>query len=319
MLDQTNWNRICSSAVQMKVNVVQKMGPVSILTLFLVLAASVTFADEKLRTLQIAGITYSNVSVFKVSATDIYFTSDKGLANVKLKNLDPALQRHFNYNPTNAAVIEQGRAVADARYRGALAKGVSARSDVGPITSATISGVDVFLIPMDDFNAELAGALASSLSRDLGIRISATRKVTIQGLAPFPGTTQYSADDILDTAEDAVQRLPGSLTNTAYIILTQRDINLNDRKLRFCFASHNYNTRVSVVSSARMSGPWNGKSANLETVTARIKKMVKRSIGLEYFGYRHSADIHDLMFAPIMSLNDLDRISDDFSRPVRGL
>jgi len=78
-----------------------------VILLNLAVASSVALADETLSALKAGDQTYSNLTVFKVTATDIYFTSDKGLGNVKLKDLDPELQRHFNYNPTNAAAVEK--------------------------------------------------------------------------------------------------------------------------------------------------------------------------------------------------------------------
>ena len=79
------------------------------LVILLNLAVSVFIArgDETLPLLKAGDLTYSNVTVFKISATDIYFTSDKGLGNAKLKDLNAALQKHFNYNPTNAAAVEK--------------------------------------------------------------------------------------------------------------------------------------------------------------------------------------------------------------------
>ena len=82
--------------------------------------ASLTFADEKLPVLKVGGETYSNVTVFKVSVTDIYFTSNKGLANAKLKDIDPALQKRFGYNATNAVVVERKQAEADVQYHMAI-------------------------------------------------------------------------------------------------------------------------------------------------------------------------------------------------------
>ena len=73
-------------------------------------------AGETLTVLKAGNEVYSNVTIMSVSATDIYFTSDRGLANAKLKDLDPALQKHFNFNPTNAAAIEQKQKVANAEY-----------------------------------------------------------------------------------------------------------------------------------------------------------------------------------------------------------
>ena len=88
------------------------MRAVSILILGLILITRTAFADEKLPVLKAGGETYSNVTVIKVSATDIYFISDRGLANAKLQNLDPALQKHFHYDPAKAAA-EQKRQAAN--------------------------------------------------------------------------------------------------------------------------------------------------------------------------------------------------------------
>jgi predicted Zn-dependent protease len=274
--------------------------------------ASLAMAEEKLPLLKVGSDTYSNVTVFKVSASDIYFTSDKGIANVKLRNLDPDLQKHFHYNPGTAAEVQQKQAAANAQYRAAIAKEEHATR---PTPATSDQGVDVYLVPLDDFGLDVTASIAASLSKELGIRIQPTRNVTIEGLAPFPGTTQFSGDDIAGAVKQASLKLPGNLTNTACVVLTQRDINQNDRTTRFNFATHYSKSRISVLSSARLVGPKDGKLANEETVRARIAKMVKRSIGLVYFGYPLSADVQDLMYSPIMSLNDVDRIGYDFLNP----
>jgi disulfide reductase len=76
-------------------------------------------ADEKLPVLQAGNEVYSNVAVLMVSDTDVYFTynNGKGMANVKLKNLTPDLQKHFNYNPAIASEVEKKQIQANAEYR----------------------------------------------------------------------------------------------------------------------------------------------------------------------------------------------------------
>jgi predicted Zn-dependent protease len=240
--------------------------------------ASLALADEKLPLLKVGSDTYSNVTVFKVSASDIYFTSDQGIANAKLRNLDPDLQKHFHYNPGTAAEVQQKQAAANAQYHAAIAK---EERGTRPTPAMSDQGVDVYLVPLDDFDSEVAASIAMSLSKELGIRIQPTGNIRIAGLVPFPGTTQFSGDDIAGAVKQAALKFPGTLTNTACVVLTQRDINLNGRTLRFSFATQNYQSRISVVSSARLVGPKDGQSANEEIVRARIVKMVKRSIGLE--------------------------------------
>lgn len=78
--------------------------------------ASMAIADETMSVLTVGTNAYKHVSIFKVSATDIYFTSDKGLANAKLKDLDREMQKHFNYNPTNAAAADQRQKAGNALY-----------------------------------------------------------------------------------------------------------------------------------------------------------------------------------------------------------
>jgi hypothetical protein len=88
-----------------------------LILLDLILMTSMVCADEKLPALKVGNVTYSNVTVIKVSATDIFFVSDKGMANAKLKDLDPALQNHFHYDAAKAAGVEQEQKAATARYR----------------------------------------------------------------------------------------------------------------------------------------------------------------------------------------------------------
>ena len=86
------------------------------MTILLVVVAFGVCADETFPTLNANGITYTHVTVFNVTATDIYFTSDQGLANLKLKDLDRTLQKHFNYNAKAAGAVEQQQADANRQY-----------------------------------------------------------------------------------------------------------------------------------------------------------------------------------------------------------
>jgi predicted Zn-dependent protease len=173
-------------------------------------------------------------------------------------------------------------------------------------------GIDVYLIPMDDFNFEFTAQIAKSLSQEMNLRIKPTVQMGAAGLSAFPGTTQYSGEEILDLAKKAVPNFPENRTNTAYIVLTQRDINMNIRALRFNFTVHQNLNRIAVVSSARLVIGKDGGLADEKTIRDRITKMVKRSIGDVYYGYQRSTDIHDLMYSPIMSLDDVDRMGNDF-------
>ena len=86
------------------------------------------WADEKLPVLKAGGNVYSNVTVLTVTVTDVYFTynNGKGMANAKLKNLNPELQKHFHYNPVKAGEAEQKQAQANAEYHKEIASAPAA-------------------------------------------------------------------------------------------------------------------------------------------------------------------------------------------------
>jgi hypothetical protein len=78
-------------------------------------------ADEALPLLKVNGETYTNVTVTRVTATDIYFTSTNGMGNAKLKNLSHKLQKHFHYDAAKAKAAESQQAADAAQYIGASA------------------------------------------------------------------------------------------------------------------------------------------------------------------------------------------------------
>src|SRR5437016_7941277 len=83
----------------------------------LMLAGSSLWADdEHLAMLKVGEEIYTNVTVTSVSTTEIFFTHSRGIGNAKLKNLEPALQKHFHFDSTKAAAQQSEEAKANALY-----------------------------------------------------------------------------------------------------------------------------------------------------------------------------------------------------------
>jgi len=128
-----------------------RMGAACLTALLLPVAAAA--ADETLPALKAGTNTFSHVAILKVTATDVYFTSDQGLANVKLKDLGPDLQRRFNYNPTNATEMAQRQEEADRLYHAEISKpppppGSEAAAQVEPETGKRIWAKPMLNQPM---------------------------------------------------------------------------------------------------------------------------------------------------------------------------
>ena len=90
-------------------------------------AVCVQAATLKIPSLTVGSVTYSNVTVLGANATDLYFTHDHGIGNVKLKYLSPSLQKQFHYDPRVAADEEKKQAEADAVYHSLMASNIAAQ------------------------------------------------------------------------------------------------------------------------------------------------------------------------------------------------
>src|SRR2546423_2073368 len=77
-------------------------------------------ADEQLLRLRVASEVYEHVTITSVTATDIYFSHSRGLGNAKLNALEPALQKHFHFDPAKAAAKQSAQTQANALYSKAL-------------------------------------------------------------------------------------------------------------------------------------------------------------------------------------------------------
>jgi cytochrome c biogenesis protein CcmG, thiol:disulfide interchange protein DsbE len=82
----------------------------------------------KLDSLRVGGRTYTNVTVLGFNTTDLYFTHEGGMANAKLRYLDPKLQKRFGYDPAAAAEAEKQQAAADAQYNTSVAANMVAQA-----------------------------------------------------------------------------------------------------------------------------------------------------------------------------------------------
>jgi thiol-disulfide isomerase/thioredoxin len=73
-------------------------------------------APVKLESMQVGSRTYRNVTVLGFNETDVYFTHAGGIANAKLRALEPELQKMFNFNPQVAAEAERRQAEENVQF-----------------------------------------------------------------------------------------------------------------------------------------------------------------------------------------------------------
>jgi thiol-disulfide isomerase/thioredoxin len=71
--------------------------------------------------LKVGSQTFSNVTVVSRNATDVYFTHDKGMSNVKMKYLEPEAQKRLEFDAKAAAAAEKEIMAGDAKFKNSLA------------------------------------------------------------------------------------------------------------------------------------------------------------------------------------------------------
>ena len=173
--------------------------------------------------------------------------------------------------------------------------------------------VDVYILPLDDFPIATARAFARRLSQELSLNVRAAAPVETAKLAPT-SSGQFAAEDIMTTVIPTTDTLPDRHAKTIYLLYTRRDINDREAKSRYLFAHSNIDRRMSVISTHRMYWDyrWVTPSADLNS---RLWKMSKRAVGEHYYGLPRTGDIQDIMYSPLLSPEDIDRIGNEF----RGL
>jgi thiol-disulfide isomerase/thioredoxin len=96
-------------------------------------------AQEVLPVLKVGIEVYSNVTVTKITATDVIFTHSKGLGNAKLRELSPELQKKFSFNADKGKAAEKQQAEQTYLYRQNL---LAQESGKGKVVDASGDPVD---------------------------------------------------------------------------------------------------------------------------------------------------------------------------------
>lgn len=96
--------------------------------LCLITGFSLAGAPLKLDVLKIGSRVYSNVVVVGSNSTDLYFKHSQGMSNVKLRQLDPKLQKRFDFDPKVAEEAEKQQELDDLNYHYNLGSNMVARA-----------------------------------------------------------------------------------------------------------------------------------------------------------------------------------------------
>lgn len=109
-------------------------------TCLCLLAVSLQAAQPiKFDSIKVGSQVYSNVTVVGMTATDVYFSHDKGMSNAKMKYLDPDVQKRLGFDAKAAAAAEKEHMKEDANFQSNLATQIATQkpdeAPKGPVSS----------------------------------------------------------------------------------------------------------------------------------------------------------------------------------------
>jgi predicted Zn-dependent protease len=93
--------------------------------------------------------------------------------------------------------------------------------------------------------------------------------------------------------------------------VTAQDMYISGLSWNFAFG-HRDGDRFAVLSTARMDPTWLADPANPQLLRKRLRKAATRMVGFLYYGYRETPDRRSVMFGPVLSIDDLDRLREDY-------
>lgn len=167
----------------------------------------------------------------------------------------------------------------------------------------------VYLVPIEDFPLDRAAAIAQDFRTRFGMAIDVAPAMDWPEGAYVESRRQMNSAVMLTRLESAYA---SSGERVVVIGLTTRDMFNPNVNWRYVF-SYRQRNRVAVVSPARMDRGCMGIfQADDDRMTARLRKMVGKNIGIMYFGLEMSADPASMLYAYIGGPQELDAMSDRF-------
>jgi predicted Zn-dependent protease len=188
---------------------------------------------------------------------------------------------------------------------------VAGCSSSGSTTTSPVplAGRSLYLAPLADFSRDTTEELAAFYRGKYAIEVTVLEPAPIQPRALDVERGQLVAEDVIESFKGSYQRVVAD--NGAVIIgLVTRDVYIRERTDWAWAFGLRRDGRFAVVSTARMS--WPEGLASDEQVTARLRKMVSKNVGLMLFGLPVSGDPHSVLYANVGGIDDLDRMGEDF-------
>lgn len=168
----------------------------------------------------------------------------------------------------------------------------------------------VSFVPVGEFPAASVEHLVAHYRGRYGLAIETLGAVPLEPAAVDLLRQQLVAEELIALVKRHHPRLAGD-PEAILIGLTPYDMYIREYTWQFAFAWRQ-DGRFAVISSARMDPVNFGEPADAELLHGRLRKIVSKNIGMMHYRLPQSTDRNSVLYGPILSLDDLDSIGEDF-------
>jgi predicted Zn-dependent protease len=171
---------------------------------------------------------------------------------------------------------------------------------------------DIYLVPFLGFEESSSHKLAKALEKDTGLRVTSTGSVTLPVEVLNRERNQYNADYLNQVVGESIAKLRDGSWKQLFIGIMKQDMYSENLGWNFALSMH-YDNQISIVASERLvpNKIWDRSDAE-KLFGERIYKLLKRTIGLQYYGYPRTSDQKSILFSPMMSVDDLDGMESQY-------
>ncbi len=167
--------------------------------------------------------------------------------------------------------------------------------------------IGVYVVPLGPVPPAVITDLVDHFRITLRLAITPLSPLTIEPASIDRDRVQVVAEELTASLR---HRLP-QYGRHVLIGLTTYDMYIRGYQWEYAFA-YREGPRVAVISTARMDEANWGRPPAPDRLRVRLRKMVAKNLGLMYYGLAQTPDRRSVLFGPILGLDDLDAIGEDF-------
>ncbi len=169
----------------------------------------------------------------------------------------------------------------------------------------------VYFVPLGDVPPHLLERLVAYCKDKFSLTIETLQAVPLESAVVDDETRQLIAEELLALMRRHHARLADD-PQAILIGITSDDMYLRVRPARRFGLAAGEMPRYAVLSTARMEAANPGEEPDPLRLYTRLRKMVSKHIGLMYFRLPQSSNRRSVLYAPILGVDDLDSIGEDF-------